>query len=110
QARGRDSRAVGGELLMLMLVTVKRTLAVDKDMRKGGWSTNRAGNTELGGKDLGIVGVGSVGRRVAKFAGALGMRVIGYDKYVPDDELRRRGAAALQSLEEHPPQVDVAPT
>jgi len=109
-APGSNSQAVAEHALMLMLVSVKRTLAMDKDMRKDGWSTNRAGNTELGGKTLGIVGVGNVGRRVAKFAGALGMRVLGYDKYVPDDELRRRGAEPVKSLEELLPQVDVLTT
>ena len=109
-APGSNSQAVAEHALMLMLVSVKRTLAMDKAMRQDGWSTSRAGNTELGGKTLGIVGVGNVGRRVAKFAGAIGMRVLGYDKYVPDDELRRRGAEPVKSLEELLPQVDVLTT
>jgi phosphoglycerate dehydrogenase-like enzyme len=38
------------------------------------------------------------------------MRVLGYDKYVPDEELRRRGAEPVRSLEELLPQVDVLTT
>ena len=106
-APGSNSQAVAEHALMLMLVTVKRTLAIDQAMRKDGWSTSRAGSSELGGKTLGIVGVGNVGRRVAKFAGAIGMRVLAYDKYVPDDEVLRRGAQPVKSLEELLPQVDV---
>jgi D-3-phosphoglycerate dehydrogenase / 2-oxoglutarate reductase len=106
-APGSNSQAVAEHALMLMLTCVKRTFAVDKATRAGDWNTARAGNTELGGKTLGIVGVGNVGRRVAKFAGALGMRVLGYDKYVPEDELRRRGAEPVASLEALLPQVDV---
>jgi D-3-phosphoglycerate dehydrogenase len=106
-APGSNSQAVAEHALMLMLTCVKRTFAVDKATRAGDWGTARAGNTELGGKTLGIVGVGNVGRRVAKFAGALGMRVLGYDKYVADDELRRRGAEPVASLEALLPQVDV---
>ena len=52
-------------------------------------------------------GIGNVGRRVARFAGAIGMRVLGYDKYVPADEVRRRGAEPVGSLDELLPQVDV---
>ena len=37
----------------------------------------------------------------------IGMRVLGYDKYVPADEVRRRGAEPVGSLEELLPQVDV---
>src|SRR4030095_12162228 len=35
------------------------------------------------------------------------MRVLGYDKYVPADEIRRRGAEPVESLEALLPQVDV---
>jgi D-3-phosphoglycerate dehydrogenase len=76
--------------------------------RAGDWSARQHfSNTELGGRTLGIVGVGNIGRLVAKFAGAIGMRVLGYDPYVPADELRRRGAEPVGSLEELLPQVDV---
>jgi D-3-phosphoglycerate dehydrogenase / 2-oxoglutarate reductase len=106
-APGSNSQAVAEHALMLMLNCVKRTLAVDKATRVGDWGAPRAGNTELAGKTLGIVGVGNVGRRVAKFAGAIGMRVLGYDKYVLAEELRRRGADPVASLEDLLPQVDV---
>ena len=53
----------------------------------------------LGGKTLGIVGVGNIGRQVAAFGRALGMRVLAYDKYLPADEARRRGAEPVASLE-----------
>ena len=106
-APGSNSQAVAEHALMLMLVAVKRTLVIDKQMRGGDWGAGRGGNTELAGKTLGIVGVGNIGRRVAKFAGAIGMRVLAYDKYVPDDEVRRRGAEPVKSLEALLPQVDV---
>lgn len=106
-APGSNSQAVAEHALMLMLACVKRTLEIDKGTREGKWREQRVGSTELGGKTLGIVGVGNVGRRVAKFAGAIGMRVLGYDKYVPADELRRRGVEPVGSLEALLPQVDV---
>lgn len=107
-APGSNSQAVAEHTLMLMLCCVKRTRQVDRLTRAGNWSAQRGlGNTELGGKTLGIIGVGNIGRRVAKFAGALGMRVLGYDKYVPADEVRRRGAEPVASLEALLPQADV---
>ncbi len=106
-APGSNSQAVAEHALMLMLACVKRTLEIDKGTREGQWREQRVGSTELDGKTLGIVGVGNVGRRVAKFAGAIGMRVLGYDKYVPADELRRRGVEPVGSLEALLPQVDV---
>ena len=106
-APGSNAQSVAEHALMLMLVAAKRVLVVDKATRAGDWSARRGGNFELSGKTLGIVGVGNIGRRVAKFAGTIGMRVLGYDKYVPDDELRRRGVEPVPSLEALLPQVDV---
>jgi D-3-phosphoglycerate dehydrogenase len=107
-APGSNSQAVAEHALMLMLCCVKRTLEIDRKTRNGDWSARHdVRNTELAGKTLGIVGVGNVGRRVAAFAGALGMRVLGYDKYVPDDEVRRRGAEPVASLDALLPRVDV---
>src|SRR6266511_305924 len=107
-APGSNSQAVAEHALMLMLMCVKRAVEVDKGTRAGNWfARDDASNTELGGKTLSIVGIGNVGRRVAKFTGALGMRVLAHDKYVPDDEVRRRGAEPVASLEGLLPQVDV---
>jgi len=107
-APGSNSQAVAEHALMLMLVSVKRTVQIDRMTRAGDWGGRRdSQNTELFGKTLGIIGVGNIGRRVAKFAGALGMRVLGYDPYVPDDELTRRGVEPVKSLEALLPQIDV---
>ena len=107
-APGSNSQAVAEHALMLMLACVKRTAKIDRMTRAGDWTPrNVVENTELGGKTLGIVGIGNVGRRVARFGGAIGMRVLAYDPYVPDDEVRRRGAEPVASLEELLPRANV---
>jgi D-3-phosphoglycerate dehydrogenase len=107
-APGSNAQAVAEHTLMLILCCVKHALRIDRLTRAGDWrARHTVDNIELCEKTLGIVGVGSIGRRVARFAGALGMRVLGYDKYVPAEEVRRRGAEPVSSLEELLPQVDV---
>jgi D-3-phosphoglycerate dehydrogenase len=110
-APGSNSQAVAEHALMLMLACVKRTLAQHRMTRAGDWSGRRGApgthHSELGGKTLGIVGIGNIGRRVAKFCGAIGMRVLAYDPYVPAEEIRRRGAEPADRLETLLPQVDV---
>jgi D-3-phosphoglycerate dehydrogenase len=107
-APGSNSQAVAEHALMLMLMCAKRALAIDRMTRAGDWGGRRdSQNTELAGKTLGIVGIGNVGRRVARFAGALGMTVLAHDTYVPADEVRRRGAEPVESLEALLPRVDV---
>ncbi len=104
---GSNSQAVAEHALMLMLACVKRARQIDRMTRAGDWSARTGGNTELGGKTLGIVGIGNIGRRVAKFCGAIGMRVLAYDKYVAADEIRARGAEPVAGLEALLPQIDV---
>jgi D-3-phosphoglycerate dehydrogenase / 2-oxoglutarate reductase len=110
-APGSNSQAVAEHALMMMLVCVKKTLDQDRRTRAGDWGARRdaatTAHTELEGKTLGIVGIGNIGRRVAKFCGAIGMTVLAYDKYVPADEIRRRGAEPVESLQALLPRVDV---
>lgn len=97
-APGSNSDSVAEHALMLILACAKQTLDIDKMTRTGEWKRPPKGNMELKGKTLGIVGVGNIGRRMARLGNALGMRVIGYDKYVADDEVRARGAEPRPDL------------
>src|SRR5213078_4148524 len=85
-APGSNSQAVAEHALMLMLACVKRTLLIDKTTRRGDWGAKRiVGNSELAGKTPVNLRVGNNWRRVAKFARAIGMLVLGYYKFVPGD-------------------------
>ena len=46
------------------------------------WEKKRFEGDEIGGKTLGLIGVGNIGREVARRASALGMTVLSYDPYV----------------------------
>src|SRR6266404_4527511 len=82
--------------------------SVDERTRKADWGKARwEGMLEMNGKTLGIIGVGNIGRRVARTAAALGMRVIGYDKYVPADEVRNRGVEPMPDMASVLRQADV---
>ena len=50
--------------------------------RRGKWEKRKFMGTELRGKTLGIVGLGSIGREVVKRAAAFEMRIIANDPYV----------------------------
>jgi len=50
---------------------------------------------EIGGKVLGIIGIGHVGSRVASLAHAFGMEVLATDPYLTEEEIGRRGAGAV---------------
>ncbi len=50
------------------------------------WDKKAFEGGEIGGKTLGLIGIGNIGREVAKRAAALGMTVLAYDPYVKEAE------------------------
>lgn len=94
------------EHAMFMLLALSRHgLAHDRLMRRGrGWQ-DRLGpdNTirDLDGGTLGIVGLGEIGREMArKCAAAFNMTVIAYDPYVDAETARDHGVTMKPRLEE----------
>lgn len=63
----------------------------------GGW--DRRVGTQLGGKVLGIVGLGNIGKRLARLALGLGMSVIATDKY-PDAGFAKEHGITFLPLED----------
>jgi D-3-phosphoglycerate dehydrogenase len=71
--------AVSELVIGLMMCLCRKIILADSEMRKGNWIKKSLMGTELNGKYLGIVGVGSIGRNTARIAKALRMNLIGYD-------------------------------
>lgn len=68
------------ELVMGLMLSLARNLPLaDREMKKGYWMKKELTGIELRGKYLGIVGVGNIGRNLARIARALRMNIIGYD-------------------------------
>lgn len=55
--------------------------------------------TEIRGRRLGVIGLGRIGREVAKMALGLGMQVTGYDPFVPVGQAAQLGIEVAPSLE-----------
>lgn len=83
KALGANSTSVAEDAIMLMLVALRRFYELAR-LAKSGEDCRVMGH-EADGKVLGLVGVGSIGSRVARFARALDMRVLGYDPALAPD-------------------------
>ena len=84
--------AVAELVLGLMLSLAREIPRADREIRNGKWLKKELTGTELSGKYLGIVGLGNIGKRLARLARALNMNIIGYDVIpIPDDFAREVG-------------------
>lgn len=66
----------------LMMALARRIPEAQISLLHGKWERSRFKGVELYGKILGIVGIGKIGREVAKRAQAFGMHVIAHDPLV----------------------------
>lgn len=71
--------AVAELVLGLMLSLAREIPRADREIRNGKWLKKELMGTELSGKYLGIVGLGNIGKKLAKHARGLNMNIIGYD-------------------------------
>jgi D-3-phosphoglycerate dehydrogenase len=83
-----------GYLVML----ARRLHLIDASVRRGGWLKYRG--TALSAKTLGIYGLGSIGRAVARRGQGFGMRVIGFDVAdAPAQLAAQSGVETVRSVE-----------
>lgn len=74
-------------------------------LKAGTWDRKTYLGSELHGKTLAIVGLGRIGREVAKRMQAFGMITIGYDPIIPEEVTKEWGVESL-SLEALWPRAD----
>ncbi|HEX9494058.1 MAG TPA: NAD(P)-dependent oxidoreductase, partial [Thermoanaerobaculia bacterium] len=98
---GANADAVA-ELVICFMIALTRTVpAYTRELAHGIWNREDcASQHELRHHRLGIVGLGEVGRRVARLAGVFGMRVAAVDPYITDADFVERGAERVRSLDE----------
>ena len=83
-AVGANAAAVAEQTLALLLACAKSVVALDARMHAGHWDKATHKSLELGGRTVGLVGLGAIGLRFARMADALGMRVLGFDPFAKD--------------------------
>ncbi|GAA5521571.1 hydroxyacid dehydrogenase [Aliifodinibius salicampi] len=86
-APGSNSSTIAEHALTLMLMGIRDVWNSVERVKNGDWSwRNQYSGDELRDKTLGILGMGNIGRRVAKLGDAFGMKVVYWDKFPVQSE------------------------
>ncbi|MFZ9520556.1 MAG: phosphoglycerate dehydrogenase [Silvanigrellaceae bacterium] len=104
---GKNTNSAAELTLGLLLSVIRNIPRAHASTSAGGWNRHEFTGTELLEKTIGIVGLGNVGHRVAKFCRSFDMRVLAYDPYISEEVFRRHGAERRATLEEMLAECDV---
>ena len=78
------------ELVIGLMLSLARDIArADREVRNGNWIKKELMGSELRGKYLGIVGLGNIGKRLARIAKSFNMNIIGFDVMPIDEEFSK---------------------
>ncbi len=86
---GKNTNSAAELTMGLLLAVLRKINLAHENMRRLGWDRHRFTGIELMSKTVGIVGLGNVGHRMARFCRGFDMRVIAYDPYISDETFER---------------------
>lgn len=81
-APGSNSSTIAEHAITLMLMLQRNLYESARQVKAGNWEwRNQFVGDELHGKTLGVLGMGNIGKRVAKLGDAFSMNVVYWDKF-----------------------------
>jgi D-3-phosphoglycerate dehydrogenase len=87
--RGANADAVADYAFTLMAAGARRLLPIDARCHRRDWG--KVTSLDIWGKTLGILGLGAIGKGLARRAAGFNMRVLAYDVYWDPDYAQRQG-------------------
>ncbi|HOA15252.1 MAG TPA: 2-hydroxyacid dehydrogenase [Bacillota bacterium] len=97
--QGRNSHAVSDFAVGLMLAECRNIARAFYSIKNGGWRkefVNSDSIPELGGRTVGIVGFGYIGRLVAKKLSGFEVKTIVYDPYASKESIEAAGCTKVE--------------
>jgi D-3-phosphoglycerate dehydrogenase len=98
--KGYGDTTVAEHTIALAMAAARGVAKMDREVRAGGW--RQVEGVQLLGKTLGIVGLGGIGKEVARLGRGLGMAVLAWNRSPQPD-----GAIPLVALDEVLARADV---
>jgi D-3-phosphoglycerate dehydrogenase len=98
-----NSNATAEHTIALMLSLIRKVPWSFESVKSHGWERGKFIGHELKGKTLGLIGLGNIGKIVAKIAKSFGMNILVYDPYVDEKTVMEYGtnSKTLENLLEN---------
>jgi D-3-phosphoglycerate dehydrogenase len=103
---GGNTVSTAEHTVTMLMALARHIPAADASTRAGKWERSKFVGTQLAGKTLGVVGLGRIGREVARRAAGLDMKVVGFDPFLAPDRASQLGIEAVAGLGELLPRCD----
>jgi D-3-phosphoglycerate dehydrogenase len=105
---GKNTDAVAELAIGLMIAADRRIVNASVDLRNGVWNKKEYGKARgLKGRSLGIIGMGAIGKSVAKKAQGLGMEVIAWSRSLTEEQAVELGIEYKERMNEVAAEADV---
>lgn len=103
---GANTISTAEHTITMMMALARHIPAADASLRQNKWERTKFVGTQLAGKTLGVIGLGRIGREVARRAVGLDMKVIGFDPFFAPDFAGKLGIETTSDLASLLPKVD----
>ncbi|MEN8264894.1 MAG: phosphoglycerate dehydrogenase [Nitrospirota bacterium] len=92
---GGNTITTAEHTVALMLSMARRIPQATASLKQSKWEKKKFMGVELYGKTLGIIGLGNIGKHVAKMAQGMGMEVVAYDPYLSEEKANELGVTGV---------------
>ncbi len=97
---GGNTISTAEQTITLLMTLARHTAAADASMHAGKWERSKFVGTQLAGKTLGVIGLGRIGREVARRAAGLDMKVVGFDPFFSPDFASKLGIDSASGVDD----------
>lgn len=91
----RHTPSTAEEAMALILALWRNIPWAFNSIKQGRWERKKYGGRELEGKTIGLIGFGRLGRLMARYSKAFGLKTVAYDPYVTTATMRKSGVKKI---------------
>ncbi len=103
---GGNTVSTAEQTIALMFASARHTAGADASLRGGKWERSKFTGTQLAGKTVGVIGLGRIGREVARRCAGLDMKPVGFDPFIAPAAASQLGIDTAPDLASLLPRCD----